>query len=260
MNAVSIVTGRRSRRLAALLTAGATLMTADMASAQDGAEAEKTFTLSGAATFVSDYRFRGVSLSNKNPAVQASISLDTKPGIFASIWGSSIDNFNGATTEIDLTAGWTGSLGIFTPTVGVIGFFYPGGTRTNYFELFASMGATFGPASFTLGLNFSPEQENVLRSDRYIYGAASVAIPGTPLTFDANLGFERGGLVPDETGQKTVKTDWLLGLSATFAPITVGISYVGTNLPRYFPVEPLRGQRANSGAGDGVVATLSASF
>jgi len=249
-----------SGQLAAMLAAGGMLVAATAASGQEPTGAVKAFTLSGNATFVSDYRFRGVSLSNKKPAVQAGINLNHKSGLFGSIWGSSIDNFNGATTEIDLTGGWSGSLGDFTPTVGLIAFLYPGGTRTNYFELFASIGATLGPASLTLGLNFSPEQENVLRSDRYIYGAVSAAIPDTPLTAKASLGFERGGLVADETGQNSVKTDWLIGLDATFDPITVGVAYVGSDLPSTFPIQPLQGQRANSGAGDGIVLTLTASF
>lgn len=249
-----------ARRVAAALACCTVLLAATPTSAREPTGAVKPLTVSGNATFVSDYRFRGVSLSNKNPAVQAGINLNHQSGVFGSIWGSSIDNFNGATTEIDLTGGWSGSLGDFTPTVGMIAFLYPGGTRTNYFEIYASLGATLGPASLTMGLNFSPEQENVLRSDRYVYGAASVAIPGTPLTANGSLGFERGGLVADETGQKSTKADWLFGIHATFDPVTIAIAYVGSNLPRSYPVQPLQGRRANSGAGDGIVLTLTASF
>lgn len=254
--------GTRSGRRAGFarsLCAGGLLLAAAAASAQDPAAGERSVTLSGSAGLVSDYRFRGVSLSDRNPALQGHIAIATPSGVFGSIWGSTIENFNGAASEIDLTAGWSGRLGFFTPAAGVIAYLYPGGTRPDYVELFMSMGATLGPASLTVGLNFSPASEKLL-SDRYVYGAASVGIAGTPLTANASLGFERGGLVPDQTGRNDVKVDWLLGLDATFDPVVVGFSYVGSNLPRRFSSGPMQGGRANRGAGHGVVVTLGASF
>jgi len=79
------------------------------------AQAEE-FSLGGTATFTTDYIFRGISNTNQNPAVQA--SLDATYGIFyAGIWGSNVD-FGGsvppgpvgidlATVEIDYYAGIT---------------------------------------------------------------------------------------------------------------------------------------------------------
>ncbi|MFN3591417.1 MAG: TorF family putative porin [Thermaurantiacus sp.] len=223
-------------------------------------------TFSGEATFVSDYRFRGISLSNRKPAVQAGIEMETQPGFYAGIWGSSIEEFNGATVELNLYGGWRGSFGPITTDVGILGYIYPGGSDTDLYELYGAVSGTVGPAELTVGLNIAPNQGNLDRSSRYLYFGAGVGIPDTPVTLKGNLGFERGGLVADDTGRTTKKTDWLIGADFVFEPLTVGIAYVGNDLPRRFvgvapgvgPVLP--GERANDFAKNTVVVTLSIGF
>lgn len=52
---------------------------------------------SGSAALLSDYRFRGVSQSDRRPAVQASVGFDHSSGLFAGLFVSSAD-FNGASS------------------------------------------------------------------------------------------------------------------------------------------------------------------
>ena len=47
--------------------------------------------VSGTVAAVSDYRFRGVSLSRENPAIQASVGFDTPSGWYAGVFGSTIE-------------------------------------------------------------------------------------------------------------------------------------------------------------------------
>jgi uncharacterized protein (TIGR02001 family) len=223
-------------------------------------DAEPAVKITGSAAFVSDYRFRGISFSDLDPAVQAFIQLTTQPGFFISAWGSSIADFNGATTEIDLTAGWTGSVAGVTPTLGVIWYTYPGGTGTNTVELFGSVAVPLGPVTGTFGLNWSPDQANLSRSSRYLYGTLAAGIPNTPLTLKGTLGHERGGLVVDETGRRTQKLDWLIGADLTFSPITIGVAYVGNDLPRSTIFDEGGSFRANRLAKDGVVLSITAAF
>ncbi len=234
--------------LAAALLAGITTA----AHAQD----DKPVTISGDVTFVTDYRFRGITLSDKDVAIQGSINLETQPGFFVGIWGSSIAEFNGATTEIDLMAGWSGTFDFLTPTIGIIGYLYPGGSGTDYYELFGSLGFVAGPVGLEVGLNIAPGQSNLSRSNRYLYVGASAGIPDTPITLKGQLGFERGGLVPDETGRRTTKTDWLIGADITFEPLTIGVAYTDTNLSRRFA----GGGRANDFGRGAFVVSLSAGF
>ncbi len=217
------------------------------------------FGVSANVALVSDYRFRGISFSNRDPAVQGGIDLATAPGLFLSVWGSTIADFNGANTEIDLIAGWSIKTPILTPSVGIIGYFYPGGTGTDIYELFGTLGAALGTVSAEVGVNFAPDQGNLAGSSRYAFGSASVGIPGTPVTLRGQLGFERGSLVADETGSQTAKTDWLVGADLSFAPVTLGIAWVGTDLPGRFP-GPAGGPRANRLGGNGVVLSITAGF
>ncbi|WP_199554741.1 TorF family putative porin [Sandaracinobacteroides hominis] len=229
------------------------------ASAQD--EEAKPISFTGSAAFVSDYRFRGVSYSDLDPAVQAGITLNTKPGFFVSMWGSSIADYAGSTTEIDIYGGWTGALAGITTTVGVYGYFYPGSSDTTVVELYASGSMPLGPVTATAGINWAPDQKNLSRSSRYFYGGLSAAIPSTPITLKGTLGNERGALVVDESGRSTSKWDWLIGADITFSPITVGIAYVGNDLSRS-TIDHGEGDsfRANRLAKDGIVLSLTAAF
>lgn len=246
----------------ALMLAATALPTA--ASAQE-AEKEDAIKITGSAAFVSDYRFRGISFSDLDPAVQPFIQLTTAPGLFVSLWGSSIADFNGATTEIDVTGGWTGSVVGLNTTVGVIGYLYPGGSNTDTVELFGSVGIPLGPVTTTFGVNWQPDQKNLSRSNRYFFGTVSGGIPGIPITLKATLGNERGGLVVDQTGDKTSKWDWLIGADLTWKALTLGVAYVGTDLStRNINLAgddetPAVG-RANRTAKDTVVVSLTAAF
>jgi uncharacterized protein (TIGR02001 family) len=242
----------------ALMFAATALPTA--ASAQD-AETEDAIKITGSAAFVSDYRFRGISFSDLDAAVQPFIQLTTAPGLFVSLWGSSISDFNGANTEVDVTAGWTGSLVGLTTTVGVIGYLYPGGSNTDTVELFGSVGIPLGPVTATFGLNWQPDQKNLSRSNRYAFGTLSAAIPGAPVVLKATLGNERGGLVADQTGDKSSKWDWLIGADFTWKALTLGVAYVGNDLStRTIDFGEGDSFRANRTAQDTVVVSLTAAF
>jgi len=246
------------------LLAGAMLFApATMAVAQDE---EKAVSFTGGATFVSDYRFRGVSFSDKDIAVQGAMEMGTTMGFYVGLWGSSIADFNGATAEVDLYAGWRGEVGPVTLDGGILGYFYPGGTGTDIYELYGSVGGTVGPVGLKVGLNWAPDQGNLTGSNRYLYFGANAGIPNTPISVKGNLGFERGSLVVDETGSTTSKTDWLIGVDVKFEPLTIGFAYTDTDLPGNFSGiqpgvgGPLPGADANSFSGGAFIVSLGVSF
>jgi uncharacterized protein (TIGR02001 family) len=125
------------------------------------------FSLSASAAFTTDYVFRGISQTDENPAVQA--SLDAAYGIFyIGMWGSNVDFGGGpagqdlANIEIDYYAGiapeWRG----ISFDIGGIYYTYPGafdpGGEFDYFELKTGMAYTFMDA-LTVGVTnyWSPE-------------------------------------------------------------------------------------------------------
>ena len=213
------------RRILAGCVAGAMLMSAGSASAQMIPD------IRASATFVTDYRYRGVSLSNRDPAVQASIELEAS-SFFVGAWGSSIADFNGATSEIELYGGWRGDFGLLQAEAGITGHLFPGGTDTDMVELFGSLAGSLGPATATVGLNWAPDQGNLAGSSRYAYASLSTGIPMTPLTAKASIGHERGSMVEDASWRGTTsKTDWMLGVDAIVGPLTLGVAYIGNDLP-----------------------------
>jgi len=87
------------------------------------------FSLDGSLALTSDYRFRGISQSNDDAAMQGSINLNHVSGLHAGVWGSSID-FNSvgndeATLELDYTAGYTFAVSDVVVDVGYIYYTYP---------------------------------------------------------------------------------------------------------------------------------------
>lgn len=219
-------------------------------------EEEKALSVSGNVAFVTDYRFRGISYSNLDPALQGGINLNSSVGLFVSAWGSSIANYNGSTVEMDWTAGWSGNIAGTTTTAGLIYYSYPGGSNTDVVELYGSVGVPLGPVTATFGLNWAPDQKNLSSSSRYAYGQLSAGIPGTPISVTGTLGNERGSLVYDESGAKGSKWDWQIGASVTWEALSFGVTYVGNDLS----TRRVEGYRLNRGAQDTVVFSVTASF
>ena len=212
--------------------------------------------VSGSLSLVSDYRFRGISNSDIGPALQASAQLDTPGGLFLGLWGSTLSRLDGASTELDLSAGWAGSAGLFDLSAGAIAYLFPGRNAPGVIELFGTAGLSLGPATATLGLNWAPDQAGLARASRYAFAAVSAAVPGQPLTLRAAIGHEQGGLPLIRNMDASAKWDWQLGADLTLPKLTVGIAYVDTNLP----ARDAAGTRAKRLGQAGLLLKLSARF
>jgi uncharacterized protein (TIGR02001 family) len=197
--------------------------------------------VSGNVAVVSDYRFRGVSLSGGDPAVQGGMTVSHDSGFYFGTWGSSIDD-GGTDTygemELDLFAGWTGQVaeGV-TFDVGLLLYAYPTNEfgPVDYWEPYASISGSLGPVTAKLGAAYAWEQDGLGGNDNlYIYTRLDTGIPNTPISAFAQLGYTDGVLAPpllagtlDDSG-----FDWQVGASATVLEhLTVGVSYVGTEGP-----------------------------
>ncbi len=156
----------------------------------------------------------------------------------------------GHNAEIDLSAGWTRSYGLLTPTAGAIAFFEPGSPAPVNGELFATLAGELGPATLTIGANYAPSQQDAHGGNLYLFTKAEVGIPLTPLTVHASVGREAGGFAGGR-----IKTDFLGGVEARVLHFVVlGIDYVGNDLPRV-PVAALQRRRE-----DGVVVRAGVRF
>ncbi len=89
--------------------------------------------LSGSAAITSDYVWRGSSQSKGDPAIQAGFKATWPSGLYASAWASTVkfDPLAGASSELDLNAGWAGALNDdWTLDLNVLHYRYPT-TRIN---------------------------------------------------------------------------------------------------------------------------------
>lgn len=226
-----------------LLTAAVT--TAIMAGfGSTQAVAGDEFAISGNIAITSDYRFRGISQSNEDPAVQGGFDSSFEPGFYLGSWASSIDFGDGndtgsfSTIEMDYYAGWRGPIGDtdFGIDVGYLYYDYPGDTvdpKGDYQEV-ALKGSWKG---LVLGVNYS--DDFYAKTGEAWYYAADYSYSFIPeLALGLHVGysdFENDGdatfLSPDSSGDETDGyTDYMVSLTYTWATVGFSVAYVGTDL------------------------------
>lgn len=235
--------------------AGALLLaaTATPAFAQDETEAPEAFTITGGATVVSDYRFRGFSQTGEEPTIQGTFTLTHESGFYAGVWGSGISFNNG--TEIDVYAGFAKEVASgLTADVGITGYFYPGASNTSVYEPYFALTGTVGPATIKGGVAWAWGGQDSLGDDSavYLYTDAAVGIPETPVKLKAHLGYAKsdsflGGLDGEVL-------DYSVGIDFSWKALTLGVSYVNTDAPT------LGGFKEAVGADGAVLFSLGAAF
>lgn len=197
------------------------------------AEAPQAFTISGSAAFVSQYRFRGISLSNEDPTVQGTINLNHESGAYAGLWASGLDGFGelgGSNLELDLYGGYKLPVGGATLDVGLLYYAYPGSTGGDFefFEPYANISGTAGPATLKAGVNYAWAQDALGgNSNIYVYGDACAALGSAPVTLKAHLGYSDGDTALSPTGSVV---DWLVGADIAWRNLIFGVAYVDTDL------------------------------
>lgn len=266
-------------RFSMITLGGLLLAAATPALAQDEAPAaEPAVTVTGGATITSDYRFRGISQTGKDPAVQATLNVNHESGFYAGVWASQIDDQDAAAVlgygeiEIDLYAGYTktfdNGVGV---DVGLLYYLYPideaSGLATDFFEPYASVIYTAGPVTAKVGANYAWKGQSGLAGEDSLYlrGDVTFAVPGTPISILGHLGHTDGQLgflatpasalafAPDDY------LDWSLGVEAVHDFVKIGVQYVDTDITK--ATLPVIGKYDKFvGASPTVLAYLTLSF
>jgi uncharacterized protein (TIGR02001 family) len=195
------------------------------------AVADDRIVLSGDLTLVSDYRYRGYSLSDQQPALQGGLTATTSGGYYANLWVSTLDEVGqdadgqGATVEADLTLGKGFDLGPWSLDVAVSHYGYPGGQDVSYFEFPISAARTWGDWTATVGAAWAPAQDALAdQANSYVYVQSEWAPEAWPVALQASLGYEDGAFADG-------KVDWSIGLSRAFGPVSLGVAYLGADAP-----------------------------
>lgn len=213
-------------------------------------EAPRPIEISGSATLASDYRFRGVSQTNKGMAVQAGMTAKHESGLYAGVWASNLagwGTFGGSNTELDIYGGFSTSVGGATVDVGLTWYMYPGGADlTDFAEPYVKLSGAYGPANLLVGAAYAPKQKALgnysntpfsfgqKEDNLYLWLDANTAIPNTPVTLKGHVGYSDGnpGLGPNGTSVAPTGKywDWSLGADVAVGPLTLGVSYIDTDI------------------------------
>ena len=255
---------------------------------------DPAITVAGSVAIASDYRFRGVSQSDREMAVQGGITIAHRSGFYVGTWASNLagwGTFGGANMELDLIGGYKATLADHaTLDVGLTWYVYPGGAdKTDFAEPYAKLTGTRGPATLTAGVAYAPRQQAIGKwydggasaqagrydhpgakdDNLYLWGDGALAIAGTPFTAKAHVGHGWGqdGLGPNATAVTPTGSywDWSLGADATYRNLTFNLSWVDTDIAdrdaAYLRPSFSKGQDGTGNiAGGTIVVSLTAAF
>jgi uncharacterized protein (TIGR02001 family) len=224
-----------------------------LASAQAAAPAAAApaspHTFTGNLGLVSDYRFRGIAQTFKQPAIQGGFDYSHTSGFYAGNWDSNVNSgagFPGGSIEMDFYGGWKQTWGDWGLDLGTIYYYYPGTDAT--------------PANFLPNpKNGKTHGGNVHNWEVYIGGSWKwislkyshavsdyFSLPDTKgsnyldlsATYDLGDGWNILGHLGSfrldnwHTNTDATKgnyTDWKLGVTKDLSGWIVGASYIDTN-------------------------------
>jgi uncharacterized protein (TIGR02001 family) len=202
-------------------------------------EVKSDWTIAGNAGLFSDYRFRGISQTDKHPAFQGGIDISHASGFYVGNWNSNIDSsmYNGGNLEMDFYGGFKLPIGDFTLDLGALYYYYPGSgaggtTKIDNTELYISGG--WGPLSvkysYAVSDFFGVDDS---KGSWYLEGNGTYDL-GNGFGVIGHLGYQKlkNKAQVTEIGASSPTdsvTDWKIGVTYDLKSFILGASYVGTN-------------------------------
>jgi len=211
-----------------------------------GAPAVNAEGISANVDLATDYRFRGISQTDREPAIQGGFDWSHKSGFYLGTWGSNVA-FAGS-LELDAYAGFSnkflaGDKGSYD--VGVLGYFYPGGNKTtiedpegsgnftsvdvSYYEIYGSLGYDFGALSGTVGVNYSPEY--TFSSGTFWYPYVDLNVP-LPKDFGIVAHYGYNSIDDNDRFGTPDYSDWKVGVTKSWLGLDWSLDYIDTDLSK----------------------------
>ena len=201
------------------------------------------------AAAVSDYRYRGISQTRLQPALQGGVDVVSNPtGVYAGAWLSTIkwtrDAGGDGEVEMDIYAGKRGQVSeAVTYDVGVLTYIYPsnglkdvaGFANADTTEIYGQL--AYGPAY----IKYSHSLTN-------LFGFVDSKNSGY-VDIGANIDAGQGYTINLHAGHQEVKhndaagyTDWKIGVTRDFGVVTGVLAVVGTNASKSAYASPANGK------------------
>lgn len=255
------------------------------AQAGDVSDSPAIHSFSGNVALVSDYRFRGISQSWQQPAIQGGIDYSHASGFYLGNWNSSVSGNsynNGASLEMDFYGGYKFELAPeLQADLGLLRYYYPA-AKLNSAPAVASS-QKYDNTEIYAGLsygNFSGKFSYALTDYFGLNGTTSgyaywTALPNQgdskgsnylDLNYNIDLGDKLTlGL---HLGRATVRnysalsySDYKIGLSKEIAGVSLGAAWIGTNANKtYYQIGDSAWSHPKKIGADTVVFSVSKTF
>lgn len=210
-------------------------------------EAAGPHTVTGNLTIASEYRFRGITQTYKQPAIQGGIDYSHSSGLYLGNWNSNVSSgagFPEGNIEMDFYGGWKASLGDFGLDLGAIYYYYPGsrggvegqgirGNPVDNKEVYIGASWKFLSAK----LYYAFDDYFALKGVDSTGAVTNKSTSGTTY-FDLSGSYDLGngwginahiGLLNLRNIHNGDYTDWKLGVTKDINGWVIGAAYVGTN-------------------------------
>ena len=221
-------------------------------------------TFTGSAALTSDYRYRGMTQTQSDPAVQGGFALAHSSGVYAGVWGSNV-NFGSADPhlELDPYVGYATELPFANkPTldVGLWYYGYPSASDFNWLELYAKLGFKGVVAegdSFLASINYTNDFFGLDEDAWYLNATYNVPFVGG-LGGVASVGYTKADNYDfsDNGSSDDAYVDWKVGVTYAVQSIpgfTAELAAIGTNIDA-------NAQPYKRGTETGAVFTLTKAF
>jgi uncharacterized protein (TIGR02001 family) len=188
--------------------------------------------IAGNVALTTDYRFRGISQTNRNAAIQGGLDWAHDSGIYVGAWGSNVDF--GGSLELDYYAGYAGNINdSLAFDVGAIYYDYPGsGTNIEFWEFYGGLSGDLGPVSLSGKVSYSNDYFDSTGTAWYTDLGASYTLPAD-FALNGHYGYQT-----IDDGDKFFATntdnysDWSIGVSKSMWDLDFDLSYVDTDLSK----------------------------
>lgn len=179
--------------------------------------------LSGIGTLTSQYIFRGRAWSDGNPAIQFGLDYEHDIGVFAGLWGSTIDlqtQFGSRDTELDYYLGYHYAFQApVALSATLVRYTYPGQTGAHSYDYSEVLVSATLDDHYIVTFGYTDDLNNLGRIGRYWEFRSEWPIANT-WVFSAGLG--RNDL--SNLGRSRY-LHWDLGASARFSRLTVDLRW-----------------------------------
>ena len=258
---------KRSLILLPLLTLASLGAHAQTAPAPAAPEAKSDWSFTGNAGVFSDYRFRGISQTDKKPALQGGFDIGHASGFYVGNWNSNVDSslYNGANLEMDFYGGYKMTAGPVALDFGALYYYYPGSGAGGTFKI-DNTELYIGAGYQTYSLKYSYAVSdffgvNDSKGSWYLDASGTYDL-GNGFGLVGHLGYQKlkNNARIIEIGSTSLTdsiTDWKIGVTYDLSGFVLGAAYVGTNRDLTGGTAALSNRNISN---DTVVLSVSKSF